>query len=120
MFDELQSTIRHEVVHIIYQFEIQVQPAVAPPPPMITPVVGGAVAGATATVAAAGAAAAPANGRPEPAPAPAPRVVRASGPGNTRTMVGATARPPSPVKLGRNDPCWCGSGKKYKMCHGQG
>ncbi len=22
-------------------------------------------------------------------------------------------------KLGRNDPCWCGSGKKYKKCHGQ-
>jgi preprotein translocase subunit SecA len=21
-------------------------------------------------------------------------------------------------KLGRNDPCWCGSGKKYKRCHG--
>ena len=21
------------------------------------------------------------------------------------------------VKLGRNDPCWCGSGKKYKKCH---
>jgi preprotein translocase subunit SecA len=21
-------------------------------------------------------------------------------------------------KLGRNDPCWCGSGKKYKNCHG--
>jgi preprotein translocase subunit SecA len=21
-------------------------------------------------------------------------------------------------KLGRNDPCWCGSGKKYKLCHG--
>jgi len=20
--------------------------------------------------------------------------------------------------LGRNDPCWCGSGKKYKRCHG--
>jgi hypothetical protein len=19
---------------------------------------------------------------------------------------------------GRNDPCWCGSGKKYKKCHG--
>jgi len=19
--------------------------------------------------------------------------------------------------LGRNDPCWCGSGKKYKNCH---
>jgi hypothetical protein len=29
--------------------------------------------------------------------------------------------PPQPVvlgpKLGRNDPCWCGSGKKYKKCH---
>jgi preprotein translocase subunit SecA len=28
---------------------------------------------------------------------------------------------PEPVraqnKLGRNDPCWCGSGKKYKYCH---
>ena len=37
-----------------------------------------------------------------------------------------TAPPPSePVepfrnaapKIGRNDPCWCGSGKKYKKCH---
>jgi tetratricopeptide (TPR) repeat protein len=23
----------------------------------------------------------------------------------------------SPAKLGRNEPCWCGSGKKYKICH---
>jgi preprotein translocase subunit SecA len=23
-------------------------------------------------------------------------------------------------KIGRNDPCPCGSGKKYKNCHGQG
>jgi hypothetical protein len=21
-------------------------------------------------------------------------------------------------KVGRNDPCWCGSGKKFKFCHG--
>jgi methionyl aminopeptidase len=21
------------------------------------------------------------------------------------------------MKIGRNDPCWCGSGKKYKQCH---
>ncbi|MGH2864279.1 MAG: SEC-C metal-binding domain-containing protein [Solirubrobacteraceae bacterium] len=20
--------------------------------------------------------------------------------------------------MGRNDPCWCGSGKKFKKCHG--
>ncbi len=23
-------------------------------------------------------------------------------------------------KIGRNDPCFCGSGKKYKVCHGRG
>ena len=31
---------------------------------------------------------------------------------------------PQPVKadekIGRNDPCPCGSGKKYKNCHGSG
>lgn len=30
-------------------------------------------------------------------------------------------KPPQPVvlgpKIGRNDPCWCGSGLKYKKCH---
>jgi hypothetical protein len=25
--------------------------------------------------------------------------------------------PPPNLDLGRNDPCWCGSGKKYKYCH---
>jgi preprotein translocase subunit SecA len=23
------------------------------------------------------------------------------------------------AKIGRNDPCWCGSGKKFKKCHGK-
>jgi preprotein translocase subunit SecA len=36
----------------------------------------------------------------------------------------STAQKPSPVhvekKIGRNDPCPCGSGKKYKQCHGVG
>ena len=22
-------------------------------------------------------------------------------------------------KMGRNEPCWCGSGKKFKQCHGK-
>lgn len=27
-------------------------------------------------------------------------------------------RPPEyALQLGRNDPCWCGSGKNYKRCH---
>ena len=31
----------------------------------------------------------------------------------TRQRVGGGAE-----KLGRNDPCWCGCGKKFKKCHG--
>ncbi|MEO7067807.1 MAG: preprotein translocase subunit SecA [Rhodanobacter sp.] len=33
--------------------------------------------------------------------------------------VGPTQHAPATVKVGRNDPCPCGSGKKYKHCHGQ-
>jgi len=35
-----------------------------------------------------------------------------------------TAGAPRPIvksereNIGRNDPCWCGSGKKFKKCHG--
>jgi hypothetical protein len=24
------------------------------------------------------------------------------------------------TKIGRNAPCWCGSGRKFKQCHGAG
>jgi preprotein translocase subunit SecA len=44
------------------------------------------------------------GGQPQPRPAPLARANQPAG-------VGA--------KLGRNDPCYCGSGKKYKMCHGR-
>jgi preprotein translocase subunit SecA len=27
-------------------------------------------------------------------------------------------QPTKNIKVGRNDPCPCGSGKKYKLCHG--
>jgi len=30
-----------------------------------------------------------------------------------------TPPPPEAKNIGRNDPCWCGSGKKYKRCHGR-
>jgi preprotein translocase subunit SecA len=43
-----------------------------------------------------------------------------------RRLEAAEAPPPKPAtvvreypKVGRNDPCPCGSGKKYKQCHGQ-
>jgi preprotein translocase subunit SecA len=47
----------------------------------------------------------------------APRPNRPNNPQN------AAARPTQPIrveqKVGRNDPCPCGSGKKYKHCHGR-
>jgi len=31
----------------------------------------------------------------------------------------AAQQPAKSKKVGRNDPCPCGSGKKYKQCHGK-
>jgi preprotein translocase subunit SecA len=44
-------------------------------------------------------------------------------PGQVRLQRGDEAvdgsqAPAHAAKLGRNDPCWCGSGKKFKKCHG--
>ena len=58
----------------------------------------------------------------EPLPPPPPAIAnppaqppRAGSPNGG----GAKAPVPAGTKLGRNDPCWCGSGKKYKKCHGR-
>ena len=32
-----------------------------------------------------------------------------------KKLFGPEAAPPR--EWGRNEPCWCGSGKKYKLCH---
>ncbi|MDO8583379.1 MAG: preprotein translocase subunit SecA [bacterium] len=37
--------------------------------------------------------------------------------GNQRKSVSQSAGINAKKKPGRNDPCWCGSGKKYKKCH---
>ncbi len=36
-----------------------------------------------------------------------------------RTQNSKDAKQSNGRKLGRNDPCWCGSGKKFKKCHGK-
>ncbi|MDB6118513.1 MAG: preprotein translocase, SecA subunit, partial [Verrucomicrobiaceae bacterium] len=54
----------------------------------------------------------PSQSQPEEAPVPqAPR-----GP---RIMFPTAAPADNTPKVGRNDPCPCGSGKKYKACHGR-
>jgi preprotein translocase subunit SecA len=45
-------------------------------------------------------------------------VARPATPVREPAAVGARSSAGQP-KLGRNDPCWCGSGKKYKKCHGR-
>jgi preprotein translocase subunit SecA len=42
----------------------------------------------------------------------------AAGPGNGGSDVVETVVKDEHDKIGRNDPCWCGSGKKFKKCHG--
>ena len=41
------------------------------------------------------------------------------GGGSSSAAVSTTVRQSELDKIGRNDPCWCGSGKKFKKCHGQ-
>jgi preprotein translocase subunit SecA len=69
-----------------------------------------------------------AGGAEEPAPgAPAPAMPDRRGAGGGAPTSGAPPLPPpdlsgtfvrSERKVGRNEPCPCGSGKKYKHCHG--
>ncbi len=57
------------------------------------------------------------------------KATKAELPGEAETREAASApqgekQRPMPAKaaprIGRNDPCPCGSGKKYKNCHGKG
>ena len=67
---------------------------------------------------------------PEPEPAPPPRRSSlginpyAAVPPSQRQLrtnreEPAPAAKPAAAAVGRNDPCPCGSGKKYKNCHGR-
>ena len=53
------------------------------------------------------------------APAAPGRRAMPQGPGAAGGPAAAAGMGGGPVeKVGRNDPCPCGSGKKYKKCHG--
>ncbi len=104
MFEELGTTIRQEVVFTLFHVAVTVEePALESAQPRGGPLTyeHETSAGADA-IAAAGAGAATALAEPPMAPGPQPQgqVVNEH------------------KDLGRNDPCWCGSGKKYKKCHG--
>ncbi|HEX8967695.1 MAG TPA: preprotein translocase subunit SecA [Chloroflexota bacterium] len=96
MFDELQASVRADVVNAIYHLQMRQQ---APPPPPPTE------------------AAFRGTGRGEDSMANGVtrRPGRAAGAAGNGAAVGTRA---APAKVGRNDPCPCGSGKKFKRCHG--
>jgi len=93
MFDELKSTIRHDVTHTVFRVTVTQQPAEQRP--LARNVTEGR---------------APVAGERIPAGATAAAAVGAGG--------GERQPARSGPKLGRNDPCYCGSGKKFKRCHG--
>ena len=97
MFDELKATIRHDITHTIFRVTITREP----PQPQAQPMI-------ESRPDVTGTASAPAS-----APASATTVATS---GNGSGPVGQPRK--SGPKIGRNDPCWCGSGKKYKRCHG--
>jgi preprotein translocase subunit SecA len=52
-------------------------------------------------------------------PDPMARALRASGGGALPTGGAKPGFTPTGERIGRNDACWCGSGLKYKKCHGR-
>ena len=118
MFEELLHAIWDEFSKLIFRAEIEVQPDEA----------GAAAAtngaGETTTLAYSG-------GTMENQPSALQEVAAASGAGAVDVAAAQAAGPNSggfetvetvvkddKENIGRNDPCWCGSGKKYKKCHG--
>jgi preprotein translocase subunit SecA len=100
MFNELRERIQASIVARI--FRVQVQRNVPPPPP--SPLVRQVMESGPGEID--GADGAGRNGAPKKRAVPA--------------MAGqAAAGAAAQGKIGRNDPCWCGSGKKYKRCHGR-
>ena len=130
LYEELGGFIRHQVASTIFRVTLTRAPAPAAPPPGVFPMSGpGQVgpSGTTGTTTSAGEVEATVSGG-----SAASGGRRASRPGETDPSVGGIrrgaggagqqARPghtPTGDKIGRNDPCWCGSGAKYKKCHGR-
>jgi preprotein translocase subunit SecA len=105
MFEELGRAIREEVVLTVFHVEIQVDEAEQQlqqsQAPQQLEYEHESAQGAEAIAAAGGGAATALAAPPETTPLGAPKPVV-----NEHR------------DIGRNDPCWCGSGKKYKRCHG--
>ncbi len=119
MFEELMHSIWEEFSKLIFHVEVDIAPADAEQA-FATPADGPAevrYSGGTAEAqpsALAEVAAAGSAGAVEMAATEATEPPVGGGNGEVVETVVKEDRD----KIGRNDPCWCGSGKKYKKCHG--
>jgi len=128
LYDQLQALIRHQVATTIFRVQVVKQPST--PTPDEEQLAASLAAGATAMATAPRPAAArPAAGAPGAASLGGSGVVARGLPTGPairamQQQVGDRAAAPAQgagpgAKLGRNDPCHCGSGLKYKKCHGR-
>ena len=132
MFEELNASIKEEVVRNLFHVQIEVEDAddLAPEAEEEDILVyeHESVAGSEAISAAGSATAVAAGGAVAATGATTTASAGRGGSastGGSSTRGGGTATQearPRPArggeKVGRNDPCPCGSGKKYKRCHG--
>jgi preprotein translocase subunit SecA len=124
LFEDMMARIDNETIRYLYH--VQIQQGEAPPPASREPQPEPPRHRPASAVAAAASAAAraeepPAQRLPDFARALEKRQERQQKDLQFQTGAGQ-AEAPKPVragaKVGRNDPCPCGSGKKYKKCHG--
>ncbi len=110
LFEDLMNSIWSDFARMVFNVEVEVQgtngdgqPAEAPwePPPAPTASGLGALAYSGGT----------AEDQPSAYGAPGE-------PGGEEPAFVQQRRVDEHEQLGRNDPCWCGSGKKFKKCHG--
>jgi preprotein translocase subunit SecA len=119
MFEELMHSIWEEFSKLIFHAEVEVQPgqqesvlaANGAPEPTALDYSGGTIEGQPSALQQVAAQGGMQTGQSAEEAAEAALV---TGPGEPIETVVKDEHD----KIGRNDPCWCGSGKKYKKCHG--
>ena len=93
MFEQLMGNINLEVVRRLFRVEVEMKPKDEP------------------MVYKSASAVDPFNQQPSSAKASKGKPI------TNQQLVASNQSSATNRKLGRNDPCWCGSGKKYKKCH---
>jgi preprotein translocase subunit SecA len=123
MFEELMNSIWEEFTRVIFHVEVTIEPADLEPEPGQPTELSYAGGGPEQPSAMDEASQAATAQGPVPAAGAAAVGTAAASSGGAGGN-GASSENPATVvksdrdKIGRNDPCWCGSGKKYKKCHG--